>query len=319
MARIGPYEVVRRLAMGGMAEVFLGIERTANGEVIPRAIKKLLPHVAEDEDIVRMLVDEARLSAQLSHRGIARTVRAGRHSGEIYLAMEFVDGRDFEALLAWHRKEGTRLDPAVATLVVLRATEALDYAHRLLSPSGEPLNVVHRDVSPSNIMISYDGEVRVIDFGVARAEERVAKTQAGVVKGKYRYMAREQALEEAVDARADVYSLGVVLYEALAGQPLLPHLGDMDVVLAVVNNQLPPLRVVQPDVPVELARIVERAMEVHADDRYPSSADFGSDLRQWLSTQGKAGLGTRDLGEVMEQAFPEGRKALQAMLDVDVG
>lgn len=312
--RIGPYEIVERLAIGGMAEVFLGLERGADGRLVPYAIKKLLPQVRDDSDVVRMLVDEARLSARMSHRGIARTVRAGRDEGEIYLAMEFVDGRDLGALLSTLRDARRLLDPQLAVLVVLRASEALDYAHRLVSSSGQPLKVVHRDVSPANIMLGYDGEVRVIDFGVARAEERLAKTQAGVVKGKYRYMAPEQALEQPVDHRADVYSLGVVLYEALAGQVLLPALGDVDVILAVLNAKVPPLRAVNPHVPPELARIVARAMEKDVSARYPSCADLSSDLRAWIARNAPPDLGPSHLAAVMVREFPDTAGRLRGLL-----
>lgn len=314
MQRIGPYEIVERLAIGGMAEVFLGLQRGADGSVTPYAIKKLLPQVGEDQEVVKMLIDEARLSARMSHRGIARTVRAGRDDGEIYLAMEFVDGRDLGALLATLRDARRLLDPALAALIVLRASEALDYAHRLVSASGQPLNVVHRDVSPANIMLGYDGEVRIIDFGVARAEERIAKTHTGVVKGKYRYMAPEQALEQPVDHRADVYSLGVVLYEALAGEILLPKLGDVDVVLAVLNVKVPPLRAINPDVSPDLARIVARAMEKDVTARYLSCADLSTDLRTWMANNVGASIGPAQLSAVMLREFSDTAQRLTRLL-----
>lgn len=314
MERIGPYEIVERLAIGGMAEVFLGLHQAADGSVSPYAIKKLLPQAREDQDVVKMLIDEARLSARMSHRGIARTVKAGRDDGEIYLAMEFVDGRDFGALLSALRDARRFLDPAIAALIVLRASEALDYAHRLVSTTGQPLNVVHRDVSPANIMLGYDGEVRIIDFGVARAEERIAKTQTGVVKGKYRYMAPEQALEQPVDHRADVYSLGVVLYEALAGQMLLPTLGDVDVILAVLNVKVPPLRAINPDVSPDLARIVARAMEKDVTARYQSCADMSTDLRSWMAKNAEPDTGPAHLSAVMVREFPDTAQRLTRLL-----
>lgn len=304
MANLGPYEIVHRMATGGMAEVYLVLDRTPGREPAAYALKRIKPEVAGDPAVANMLVDEGRLTARLMHRGIARTVRVERQGHAIYLIMELVDGRDLGAVLKELRARGQRLPPELAALVALRAAEALSYAHQVTDDERRPLQLVHRDVSPSNVMISFAGEVRVIDFGIARAEKRLTETRTGIVKGKYRYMAPEQALGKPVDARADVYALGVVLYEALAGQRILPALSDMELLAAVTRSAIPPLRSIDRTAPPGLARIVARAMEADLTARYGSCAELATDLRTWLAEHVPRSLTPADLEALMTALFP---------------
>jgi serine/threonine-protein kinase len=314
MPNVGPYEVVSRLAAGGMAEVFLVLERAAGRAPVPFALKRIRPEAANDPDVHKMLTDEANLSQRLMHRGIARTVKAEHVDGQLYLVMEFVDGRDFGRVLARERELNERIRPELAALVVLRAAEALDYAHRLKDKDGRPMNIVHRDVSPSNIMVSFQGEVRLIDFGIARAERRLTATHTGIIKGKYRYMAPEQALGKPIDHRADVYSMGVVLYEALAGMRPLPELSDMELLVAVSRSQIPPLRAIERTAPPGLARITMRCMDADLNARYATAADLASDLRAWLTQNLPRALTPSDLEAFMARLFPTERSEIAQLL-----
>lgn len=314
MPSIGPYEIVQRLAAGGMAEVFLVVERVPGAAPVPYALKRMRPEVGQDPEVRRMLVDEGNLTTRLMHRGIARTVRVDTIEGQLHLAMEFVDGRDLARVLTELRNHDEKIPPELAALVVLRAAEALDYAHRLRDRDGKPLQIVHRDVSPANLMISFTGEVRVIDFGIARAERRLTETHTGIIKGKYRYMAPEQALGKGVDARADVYALGVVLYEALAGTKPLPELSDMELLVAVSQSRIPPLRQIDRAAPPALARITARCMDADLGARYGSAAELASDLRAWLAENLDRALTPHDLGALMARAFPHERGEVAGLL-----
>ena len=210
----GRYVVLDELAAGGMAKVYRAKPIDGLRKVV--ALKRLSDGI--DEAFKTMFVDEARIAAQLVHPNIAQTYELGREGDRLFIAMELVWGRTVADVLTTARESGVPIDVSLACSIVMRAAEGLDYAHRATGFNGVPLNVVHRDVNPANIMVSYDGEVKLIDFGVAKADARLHHTTPGMIKGKLRYMAPEQIRSSSVDARADIFALGLVLYELLSGQ-----------------------------------------------------------------------------------------------------
>ena len=233
--QFGPYTLVRRLAFGGMAEVFLAEKRGPSGFAKQVALKRILPHLASDKNFVAMFTDEAKLASQLNHPNIAQIFDFGHVKNVYYIAMEYVDGVDLQRLLA----PNSRLTVAETAWLGEQVAQALAYAHQARSVRGQPLHLVHRDVSPQNIMITRQGAVKLMDFGIARAAQRLAHTQTGVVRGKVAYMAPEQARGEPVDARGDQFALGVVLWECFNGRRLFSGASDLQILQAVLACEIP--------------------------------------------------------------------------------
>ncbi len=236
-----------------MAEVFLAVQRGPGGFEKLVAIKQLLPELVEEPGFVEGFLDEARIAAVLSHPNICQTFELGQEAGRYFIAMEFLSGASLSRLWKKSLKEGTPLPPSLAAWAVARAAEGLAHAHQVTTPDGRPLHVVHRDVSPDNIVVTYDGLVKVVDFGIAKAANRQLRTRTGVVKGKLSYMAPEQALGQPVDGRADVYSLGAVLYEVLAHEPMVKGETDLETMKRLMDGKRPTLSH-RPGIPVALAR-----------------------------------------------------------------
>lgn len=282
MTRFGKYVLHERIAAGGMAEVFAGSMSGDSGFERAVAIKRILPALNQDAEFVRMLVDEAKIAVQLSHSNIAQVLDLGCHEGSYFIAMEFVDGTDFRSILERERTRGRAVPVSIACHVAMKVAEALDHAHRATGKEGEPLGVIHRDISPQNVMLSYEGEVKVVDFGLAKAAGRVTETQSGVVKGKLAYLSPQQALGEPIDHRSDIYSLGLVLYELLTGQRMFDFPSDIDTVLAVQRSEVTPLRQVAPHLPRHLEAIVSRAVERDPDLRYPTAMQLHDDLEVFI-------------------------------------
>ncbi len=240
-----------------MAEVFLAIQRGPGGFEKLVAIKQLLPELVEEPGFVEMFLDEARIAAALTHPNICQTFELGQEAGRYFIAMEYLSGASLSRLWKKSLKEGHPLPPSLAAWVVARAAQGLAHAHEATTPDGKPLHIVHRDVSPDNIVVTYDGLVKVVDFGIATAANKLMKTRTGVVKGKLSYMSPEQAQGHELDARADVYSLGAVLYEVLAHQPMIRADNDIETMRRVVAGEKPSLHVT--GVPSALAHAVDLA------------------------------------------------------------
>jgi eukaryotic-like serine/threonine-protein kinase len=208
----GSYQLVERLAMGGMAEVYLAKPDGAQRFV---ALKRILPNIAADDEFIAMFIDEAKIAGQLNHPNVAQIFDLGKINNSYFIAMEYVSGHDVRAL--WDRTRDadggkTALPIGLACYIVKKICDGLDYAHRRRDSKGRPLGIIHRDVSPQNILVSYDGDLKIIDFGIAKAANRIVKTQTGILKGKFAYMAPEQARGEPTDHRADIFAIGVILY-----------------------------------------------------------------------------------------------------------
>src|SRR6185437_13127616 len=216
----GKYLLLERINVGGMAEVFMAKAFGAEGFERLLAIKKILPTMVEDEEFITMFLDEARISVQLNHANVVQIHELGRQDENFYIAMDYVAGKDLRTILERYRRRHEIMPTAQAAYLAMRMAEGLDYAHKKKDARGQDLHIVHRDVSPQNILVSFDGEVKIIDFGIAKAANRAQKTQAGILKGKFGYMSPEQVRGLPIDRRSDIFALGVVFFEMVTGEKL---------------------------------------------------------------------------------------------------
>ncbi|SVC83308.1 uncharacterized protein METZ01_LOCUS336162, partial [marine metagenome] len=292
-ARFGKYILLDRIASGGMAEVFrakiVGTERFQRLV----AIKCMLKNLVEDEHFTTMFIDEAKMAAQLNHANIAHVLELGNNEGQLYIAMDLINGHDLRHVMRTSKKRKTRLPFPLIAYLASKAAEGLSYVHRKGGFDGKPLNLVHRDVSPQNILLSYDGEVKVVDFGIAKAEQRATETQAGIIKGKFSYMAPEQVRGLSLDARSDVFALGLVLIELLMGEKLYTGKSDIAILEMARNPIIPVLNDVVPDAPKQFQVVLSRALALQRDDRYQDALDMAEDL-QGLMIDGQSIYGARN-------------------------
>ncbi|MGE0397768.1 MAG: protein kinase [Kofleriaceae bacterium] len=280
--QFGPYRLVRQIAVGGMAEIHLAKTKGIAGFEKYVALKMIHPNFAEDEAFIQMLVDEAKIAVQLAHGNIAQTFDLGRVGDTYYITMEYVDGADLYKIL----RKGSEMDLEMpldcCAFIAKEIASALDHAHRKKDHTGKPLGIVHRDVSPQNVLVSYSGEVKLVDFGIAKATMKARQTAVGVIKGKYYYMSPEQAWGDPIDFRSDIFSAGIVLYEMITGQMLyleedLHRLLDM----ARKADIAPPSKL-RKGVPPQLEKIVMHALQKVPGERYQSAGDLASDLERFL-------------------------------------
>ncbi len=294
-ATIGKYQVIDRLAVGGMAELFRARISGQHGFEKVVTIKKILPHLAADPQFVAMFFDEARLTAQLDHPHIVQVFELGTDADTPYIAMQYVDGIDVLQLLRECARAQRRLPAELSALIVHDLLDALDYAHHARDAAGRPLGVVHRDISPGNVLVSKRGDVKLTDFGIARAIERKHKTEAGVLKGKYGYMSPEQVLGVELDGRSDIFAAGTVLAEMVMMRRLFTAPADLDVLIMVRDAKLDRLDKHAEDFPLELRVICEKALQRWPEDRWQSAAEFRDALASWLQRNGRPT--SRDLAE----------------------
>lgn len=285
MALHGRYTVVRKLANGGMAEIFLASQQGHEGFQKPVVLKRILGSIYSDPQFRNMLIDEAHISMSLTHSNIVQVLDLGLAGGRYFLVLELVDGWDLGQILQRAKATGLQLPAELAVFVATEVCRALAYAHAKRDPDGQPLGIVHRDISPNNVLISEHGEVKLADFGIAKAMNKREQTGTGVVKGKVSFMSPEQALGRAIDARSDVFSLGTLLYLMLAGIRPFDGSTDLETLLRVQRGDFKPPGRVRPDLLPELARIIERAMRFLPDERYPTADDMLGDLERLLRAQ----------------------------------
>ncbi len=277
--RFGQYEILEKIASGGMAELYKAKRTGVEGFQKIVAIKKILPHLADDEDFVTMFADEAKLAAQLNHPNIIHIYDLGKiQAGGYFIAMEYVDGRDLRAIQQAASTSGVPLPVPLAVYIASKVASALDYAHRRRDAEGHELNIVHRDVSPQNILIAYEGDIKLCDFGIAKAASKAGKTQSGALKGKIQYMSPEQAWGRPIDRRSDLFSLGVVLHEMLTGERLFRGDTDINVLEKVRSAEVKAPSRSNPEVPQNLDAVVLRALAKEPDDRYANASDLLRDL-----------------------------------------
>ncbi len=280
----GRYQLVERLALGGMAELFVATSPGEHGFQKRVVIKRLLPHLVNDETYNAMFIDEAKLTARLVHPKIAQTFELGKVDEGLYIAMEYIDGIDVLALLREFAARKRRVDPQLAAWIAHEVLDALDYAHNLAGESGVPLGIVHRDISPSNVLLSLRGDIKLVDFGIARARDpdRAHKSKSGTLKGKYGYMSPEQVIEQGLDSRSDLFSVGVVLAELLTGRRLFAAANELDVLLMVRDAKLTRFDKYGAEVEPGLAEIVRKSLRKNVDERWPTAAAFRDALANWL-------------------------------------
>ncbi|MEZ4402462.1 MAG: serine/threonine-protein kinase [Kofleriaceae bacterium] len=286
-ASVGKYQVLERLAVGGMAELFKAKASSDHGFEKIVVLKKILPHLAADPAFVDMFLDEARLTAQLDHPNIVHVFELATDADTPYIAMQYVDGIDVLALLRECARTQIRLPAQLAALIAREVLDALEYAHHVCAADGRPLGVVHRDVSPGNVLVSRRGDVKLTDFGIARAIERQHKTEAGMLKGKYGYMSPEQVSGGTLDGRSDVFALGIVLAETTIARRVFSAPSDLDVLLMVRDANLARFTQYAGDVPIELRVIIEKALQRRRDDRWQSAGEMRDALTGWLHKHGR--------------------------------
>ncbi|MCA9676988.1 MAG: serine/threonine protein kinase, partial [Myxococcales bacterium] len=301
--RFGRYELLRRLAVGGMAELYLARATGIEGFEKLVALKRILPQNAENDDFVRMFLDEARLSATIQHANVAQVYDIGRCDDGLFFTMEYVHGEDLRTLMQTLAKRGRSFPLEHALAAVIGACAGLHAAHERRGPDGRPLGIVHRDVSPSNVLVSYDGCVKLIDFGIAKAQRRQTETRAGTLKGKIAYMSPEQCMGVDLDRRSDVFSLGVVLYELTTGVRLFPVENEYAALRQIVDQDAPPPSRRKQGYPPELEQIVLRALRRDRAERYASAEELQLDLEQFVRTRGLA-VSSAQLGYFMRELFP---------------
>lgn len=304
--RLGDYELVEQIASGGMAEVHLARCHTPGREGYV-VIKRLHPHLAGDDEWISMLVDEANVGARLDHADIARVRGVEDHDGVFFLVMDYVDGVDLMKLFKLARSQRSLVPLHHALRIVASAARALDYVHNLRDNRGRPLGIVHRDISMANIMVTYDGHAKLIDFGVATGAERLTHTQAGVLKGKTRYMSPEQVRGRPLDGRSDVFSLGIVLWELTTGKPLFRGRDELDCMRRVLKQTIPLPSERARNYPAELDRIVMRALARNPKHRYQSAGELAADLEAFARSRSRRSTVTR-LANFMCELFPDGRR-----------
>src|SRR5262249_53618131 len=286
--RLGRYELAMRLAKGGMAEVFLARQAGPAGFEKTVAVKRILPHLSRSPEFVQMFLDEARIAALLDHAHITHVYDVGEAEGLYYIAMEYVAGEDLAEIMTRAQESGQLVPPGVAATILLAACEALHYAHYMHGPDGRWLRIVHRDVTPSNILVTYDGNVKIGDFGIAKAELRAGAEDAGVLRGKGAYMAPEQARGGEVDARADIFALGVCAWELVTGRRLFHRENELGVAGALDEAPVPGPRGIRPDLPAELSAAIEKALERDPAKRWPTAQKMQLALETWLAAAGTA-------------------------------
>jgi eukaryotic-like serine/threonine-protein kinase len=281
------YRVIEKLESGGMAEVFRAESEGLQGFRKQVAIKRVLPHLSEKKKFIAMFLDEARLSAQLSHSNCVQVFDIGVGDNAFFIVMEFVDGANLKSIAESVKKQGKDFPVAAAALIAHEICKGLVYAHELTDQNGMPMNLVHRDMSPPNVLITKFGEVKIVDFGLAKASSQLEKSEPGIIKGKFSYLSPEAAMGQEVDARTDIFAVGIILWELLSGQRLFLGETDFQTVKKVQQAQVPPISQINRKVPPELERIVNKALARDMLQRYSSARDLGQDLSRFMFSFGQ--------------------------------
>lgn len=302
--RFGQYTLLEKVAVGGMAEVWKARMRGVEGFQKTVAIKKILPHMTDNAEFVGMFIDEAKLAAQLSHPNIVHIYDLGKIGRDFYIAMEYVEGKDLRSLLNAARRKGMKLPLGLALLIAARLASALDYAHRKRDFEEREMGIVHRDVSPQNVLLTYEGDVKLCDFGIAKAVSKATggHTQIGALKGKLQYMSPEQAWGRPVDSRSDLFSLGAVLFEMVTGERQFPGDTEISVLELVRQGRVRTPRQVDPSIPREVDEIVARALAVDPQQRFASAGEMKQKIEAVLTALTPSPSPT-DLAAFIERAL----------------
>jgi serine/threonine protein kinase len=304
--KFGDYYLIRKIATGGMAEVFLAQARSATGPDKYVALKLIHPRYQENENFHKMIVEEAKIAIQLTHKNIGQVFDLGHQDKKYFIVMEYVDGYDLSRLLATCNVAGLQVPFPMVAFIGREACAALSYAHNKRDRQGKAFNLIHRDMSPQNLMLSFDGECKLIDFGIAKVATRMQQTHAGVIKGKFYYMSPEQAGADKVDQRSDLFSLGICLWETLAGRSLFRREGGPANPLAILHEirtmAIPQLQKIRKDCPAQLNDVIQCALNRDLSDRFQSATEMQAALNQVL-LELAPDFGQKDVSEFMVQAY----------------
>jgi serine/threonine-protein kinase len=280
--RLGRYHLTDRIAFGGMAEIYRGFTYDDEGFRRDVAVKKLLPHFVEDGQFIDMLTDEFKLVSQLRHPNIAEVYELAEVDGSLLIAMEYVDGKDLRSTVDKARQARISLQFDDIAYVLARALDGLHHAHVARDQAGEPLRIVHRDFSPSNILVAYDGTVKICDFGIAKASHSRVQTKTGIIKGKVKYMSPEQAFGRRLDWRSDIFSSGSVLYELCTGAAPFHAANEIDLIFAVRDAAPKPAQEINHHIPDDLAAVIDKSMTRSRSGRYQTAMEFRDALLKFL-------------------------------------
>jgi serine/threonine-protein kinase len=311
--RFGKYVLLDRLAVGGMAEIFLARQEGMEGFEKTVVIKRIRPHLSKQKSFVDMFLDEARLAAQLTHPNIVQIHELGQVGDSYFIAMEYVFGRDMARIIPKAERMGIAFPHVYALKIASEVCEGLYYAHQRTDAWGNPLHIVHRDVTPENVFVSFDGAVKILDFGIAKARGQTGQTTVGEIKGKASYMSPEQALGMPLDCRSDIFSLGVVLYEWLTGFRLFTGDSEVAVLRSVSEGKIYGPSYFKPDIPPAVEEVVMRALEKDREKRYPTAWDMQRDLDRVLG-ESEFRPSSIHLANFLKQLFSDELEAERARL-----
>lgn len=310
---LGKYELFGRLAVGGMAELFLARTRSLHGFEKVVALKRVLPQHVANQRLVKLLMHEARLAANLNHPNIAQVYDVGEYAGTYFFTMEYVIGKDLRDIVRAAVERGKWLPVEHAIGIVIGTAAALHYAHTARGPDGQPLGIIHRDISPSNVLVTYDGVVKLVDFGIALAASLDMNSGGHLPAGKIPYMSPEQCRDETIDARSDIFSLGIVLWELTVGRRLFVSKGNPVALLGkIANEPAPPPSAIVHDYPDELERIVMKALELDRTKRYSTAQELQVDLEEFARNERLPIASTR-LASYMHELFADEIKSPPAL------
>jgi serine/threonine-protein kinase len=303
----GKYRPIFELGRGGMADVVLAVIQGPGGFNKLQVLKRLRSELAADPEFLTMFLDEARLSARINHPNVVQTNEVGHDGKHYFLAMEYLEGQSLESFLRRAPTRGNGLPLAMCLQITVDALGGLHHAHELADFDGTPLNVVHRDISPQNIFVTYDGQTKILDFGIAKASDSSSETRAGVVKGKVAYMAPEQLRGgKGVDRRADIFSVGAVLWRALTGRRLWKGLSDIEIFQNLARGEIPSPTTITPDAPPRLVEICMKALAVRPSERYSSALELQADLENYIAAAPEKAT-QREIGKLLTELFADHR------------
>ena len=319
----GKYKLIAELGHGGMADVFLAVQAGPAGMGFRKltVVKRLRQNLADEPEFISMLVDEARIAARLNHPNVVQTNEVGSVGNQYFLAMEYLDGQPLHRIQHRSAQRSKAGDPVPLTaelqyLVLMDALAGLHHAHELQDYDGTPLSIVHRDMTPQNIFLTYEGQTKVVDFGIAKAAGRSSETRQGVVKGKVRYMAPEQALGLHVSRRTDVFAVGIMMWEAAVGKRMWRDYEEIEIVRALVSGELPKMpREIDPTIPEEVDAIIRKALALKIDERYATAEDFRLDIEQYLANTGQLVQIRRRLSPMLNTLFQDKRVEIRAIIE----
>lgn len=301
----GNYILLEKLAAGGMAEVYLAKKMAVSGVQKFVAVKRILQQFSDSEDFIAMFKDEAKIAINLAHSNVVSIYDFGTENNQFYIVMEFVEGRNLRQILNRMKRLEKQFSVAQVAHIIKQVAAGLDHAHRCIDPTtGQPLNIIHRDMSPQNVMLSFEGEAKVVDFGIAKAAHQLESTRAGTLKGKFGYMSPEQVEGHTIDSRTDIFAIGIMIWEMLANQRLFLANSEINTLRKIRECDVPSLRKINPNIPSELDQIVLKALEKDKLERYQSAADLHRDLQGFISRY-DPDFSVQDLSQFVKILFSE--------------